>query len=434
MTPTHVFGYGAREYRDAHGWTNALVVEGSSLNPKVGASGLTPDKERVIFITPGTYDGVSGFLGKRGYVSVIGDPAERAHLRDSGIALQDGVKLAVHGLELQDTPIWIQQYGEGSTLIDVADVYMHSWTRELNGISTPSGRTRSPWNIQVRRCVFDAVGGQGNTRHTIYTHGRPYGTLIVEDSEFRGSRACSQIKADSSRVEIRRNVFKTHSALSTYTAHTMVDVASCASVVISGNQFDLWNGDPKTLPLTSQGLKTAAIYLRNRRLFYGCDRPAYPNLSWDPPASDVLTRSSPGGTWPAGSETFVNDGYWAEFRAKDRQDPAHPFTSKHYISDNIVTGSGFKPLTFIRDDGMMPSTAVTAFGASRMLRNHPQYVDPSVTFTARNTVAPGIRFADMTSSMAVNEIDEGAIWPRTAPEHFPVLFDVPLSLPGWFET
>ena len=422
MTATHVFGPGAESWRNTNAPT-ALIA--TSLNPQGGAGGQSPETARDLVIMPGTYSGINGYLGARRFMTVRGAPGlpQPVLINSPKLACDYVQDFTVRGLELKNTPIAVPHYGHIGGKLRVEGNYLHSWEREQNGIVNPHNGFDALAETYITGNVFDGVGGKGNTTHSMYIEGRPGTKLVVEDNQFRGARFCSIIKTTCNTVEIRRNTFETRSRLdSTLAAHTMIDVAGCADVIVWDNDF-----------LLTDGLYGAPIFWRLRLPMFGSDRPAYPTISWNPPEAGSGTLeacSSPGGGWGSGPEVFVDDDFWKAVRSFDRADPANPYTFKKWVGNNRFTiPAGNKARAAIRDDGTHPAHAVTQFGQMEVLKTHPLWIERSGTFLSGNTYNGGVLAPALKDSAAVASIEAGALWPRTLPEHFPFVVDVPVVVP-----
>lgn len=431
MIPTHVFGFGAREYAEAHGWAGVTIVEGTSLNPTKGPDGSTPEKARRLLITPGEYTGLQGYLGKHAYVSISGAEEERPVIKGGNISGDYVRDFEVSNLELVDCAIAAAHYAAQNGEMRVLGVYQHTWTKERNGIVNPHGPEAKGWRHIVRGCVFDGVGGQGNTTHTMYIEGRPGSSLIVEDCEFRGSRACSVVKATTNDVQLRRNTFRTHSALTTWTAHTMVDYPACSSGVVTDNLFECWGDQSK--PTGQKGLYTPPLFIRARQSLYGADAPPYPTESWDPPVTKwVVTADLPDG-WPSTAETFVNEDFWSAAAAAGIDNPENPYLYTRFVADNVFRIlPGSRAMSALRDDGTHPRTVAYQFGPDKILRTTANWFDRSVTFFGPNTYEGNWLSPQTDKSQYVVSVEPGAHWPRKAPSDFPRAIDVHLQLPDWF--
>jgi hypothetical protein len=440
MQPTHVFGYGAREYRDAHGWTDAQVITGTSLNPTGGARGDTFDTRRHIRITPGEYGpDVSTYLGKHAFVTVSGDPDEWPRLKDTALKGSECQNMTVEQLELQNAPVGIAHAPkQGACELVVRKFLMHSWTTDQNGISNP-GNANLPLRTIVQDGEMDGVGSPGNTKHAIYVHGRHPGSLLqVERMKLHGSRACSMVKTDAWQVIARDNELDAKSKRLATAAHSMFDIASCAQVIIARNRMKLWRASD------TQGIQTAAVDFRRRREWIGSDRPAYPCMringtrveTWDPPRSDIA-GFSPGEGWSGLPVTHLSETFWQTVASYDRYEREHPFAFDHWISDNELEGESEdgKPLRFLRDQGTLSAWALKSFGRSYLPRQVPWWIERARNWTCNNTIKgePGawvvydMRFEDSRGGQSPLYLE------RTRPEHFPIVIEVPPTRPPeWF--
>jgi hypothetical protein len=219
--------------------------------------------------------------------------------------------------------------------------------------------------------------------------------------------------------------------------HTPIDVPAPCRLVVYGNKFVLFRANTVTNPTEREGTIHGAIHLRQRQTgMLGSDIPAYPDLSWSPPATSQTTMSSPGEGWSAGPKTYVSDAFWGAVRAKPVTDRTHELTFKHFVGFNTFKQlPGSLPVIVLRDDGTHPAESIYQFGPARALRTHPMWLERSVTFVAGSEYegyAPGQRLYNLDDSHYTPEIEPGAKWPRTLPEEFPHVVELKGTLPPWF--
>jgi hypothetical protein len=290
------------------------------------------------------------------------------------------------------------------------------------------------------------MGGTGNTQHAFYIEGRPNSIFDVNNLLLRGTRNCSGLKTTMQTFNVRHSKFCSVESCGAGTpgtlyASTPIDVPGYSDITLYANHFVAWREPKKPMP--------GQIFIRMRQATFGSDIPAYPNLSWDPPASSFYGKS-PGGTWSRGPATYVADAFWADVRAKPREDPTNPYTFKHYLANNtfeLVPGSA--SITLVRDDGTGPGKAVYQFGPDQRVWTHLESLERSVNFVSGSKY---VGFPDgytpayrMDVSQYVESVQEPRCaampvpktpctkWPREEPEEFPIIIDVPGDLPPWFK-
>ena len=418
--PTHVFGQGAREYAAAKGWTAATIIEGGMLNYPKGPAGTTPENARHIVVTPGAYgpDVEFGLGPKRSYVTIEGAPEGRPVLFANGqssLGLGLASELKIRNLELSATPIlWIQNETTPCNVEIGPGVFQHGVIR--NGVFNGGRRTKFPQLTYIHDAEFDGNGSYGNTMHGMYLEARPDHRLVIEDCEFYGGRGCTQVKTALMTVEIRRNKFFTKSRKNPAdTAGSMISlIPPTKGCIIADNEFEMWrNPDPaannKPSYVVPHGLYNPPIHRQNRRTMVGCDMPAYPDVSWDPPVSS-FGGNDPGGGWSPKCETYVDDAFWAEVEAGWAQPETSPFTFPCYISGNLFrVTAGSRPCLWLRDNGTLPFAAPYQFATSNIARRAPaRFHERSVTFYALNRFeGEVIRKPDMRPRRGIRQRDRG---------------------------
>lgn len=452
---THIFGQSAREIRDANGWTDAVIAD--RFNAQTGANGQTEATKRIIGITPPPPQGYTGedfYLGQRKHVEVVGIPGARPKLVGDEVAIGVNKTLTLRNLELQNCPVAIvstDDTSEGAVVTYYEDIYQHSFNRDQNGFRNPHGRTVYPESTTFKRCKLDATGSPGNTRHQVYIEGRPLSTLVFDECEVRGARACSGIKTTCNDVQIRNSLLSTLSLIDPMaTTGTLVDAPACSRLTMSANTLELWrNPVPRVEP---RGLATPAVFLRLRRESLGSDSPAYPDIDWNPPQSSQGTRSSPGEGWGAGPETYVSEGFWRAVLAAWE----HPELSEFYLNfASFISYNKFKllagsdPVPWLRNDGTRAAEAVTQFSSTSLGLQMPEplWVERSTVFHAMNLFDEGVLGPVMRDEAPFKPkwrpgITIPAPWthdsfvlPRMMPHHFPRAIEVmPSGLPSWFQT
>jgi hypothetical protein len=408
--PTHVFGQGARDYAAAKGWTSAAIIEDLTLNPKFGADGLTEETRRVIAVAPGHYKGVAGFVGKRRFVNVLAP--DGAKLEDMTLSIQLGREFVLRGFEYVNTAITFGSYAkDGPTLFHVSG-YQHSMKGYRSGVANASDQSDYEHRIELVDFTQDGVGSTDNHEHGVYVHGRPNGRLIVRRYRGYGARGCSLIKSDARFCELMDGETYTLSQRNPEgpNTHTHVDLASACDLVMDGWMFDMYRWRNSERPSAFRGTQTAGVFMRNRREIFGDDSPVY------------------------GSPEFWDDAFWARVRSVDRACPVHPYTRKHFFANiSAIVREGSQPLPWLADHGLIPTRALSQFGLSEKLANHPLYTDRAVNFLNLPTInAINCLPPDMTGHDAVGSVQEGAIWPRTSPLQYPLLVHLepqPLVLP-----
>lgn len=457
MAITHVFGQGAADYITSHNLTGARVA--LSLNPKDGANGQTPETKRHILITPGTYQG-DYYLGRRAYVTVEGAPEARPILVNDEIGVGLNLDFTLKHLELRNCIVsWTQRDdGPCNALFDGVEQHSQLLTRNANGFINSNLALKFPQTVTFKNCKLDGGGSAGNTKHQMYIERRGDvtagngSTLIIEDSELSGANACSIIKSTCNVVEIRRNKINTRSQRDPRrTAGSLLDLVACSTRVVTDNEFVLWRNPDAQAPSPSKGLMVPALHWRSRRPMLGSDIPAYPNIAWEPPVSTYVdTASSPGGGWDKGPATYIDSKFW-DWVAANYDNPEALFCA--YVSGNrFIVPEDSRGVPWLRDDGTRPVQAAGQFETKTiMLRAPENFVERAVTYYAPFVEASAVGSLDpgtlntyqgavglepvLDSEYGVVEVEPGAIYPRTEPQHYSRAIEVaPLSpqLPAWF--
>jgi hypothetical protein len=445
LLPTFVYGDNAAAITASRGWparvcqTPMLFVDCR----KTFTGGATDAAPLVIFFTPGSYTGDFWIGGRRRFVYVLGDPTNWPTLTNDSIDVSKFELAQIRNFRLRSTRIVNGgNRNDSPTTLLLSNIDQCCEAKNnFNGIVNPDGFTPFRWTIHIWNFTSSEMGSPWNTFHAMYLEGRPNSYLEIDNIRILGTRASSGIKTTMQNVAIRHSLFSVsdtpYDPSTGLLMHTPIDVPAPCRLVVYGNEFLLYRASTVTNPVTREGILAGAIFLRLRQMgMMGSDIPAYPNITWTPPATTQTTMSSPGAGWAAGPETFVKDAFWSAVRAKPVTDPAHVLTFKHYIGFNrFVQLPGSLPVTAVRDDGTHPMEPVYQFGPSRALRTHPLWLERSVTFLAGNEYdgyAAGARLYDLDSSQYVKEIEPGAKWPRTKDEEFPHAVELSGTLPTWF--
>jgi hypothetical protein len=445
LEPTHVYGDGAAAANREHHW-GATVCETpmpfAACRKKL-KGGRDDGAPLVLHFTPGSYRG-DFFLGDRfRFVYVLGDPRNRPQLNGDALAVSRFELATIRNLALNSTRIGSQSYRNDSpvTLL-LSNIRQWGETGAQNGVSNPNTATPKPWTVTVWNFEGSGMGDPGNSVHQFYVEGRPLSTFELNNVRILGTRGSSAIKATMRHISIRHSLLSVSETpgdvKSGALMHTPIDVPSVSEVIIYANRFLLYRASTEDNRAGRQGILSAAIYLRQRRVgLRGSDIPAYPNLSWDPPRSSQTSMSSPGEGWSAGPETYVSDEFWKAVRSRPITDPGNPLTFKHFVAFNRFEQlPGSLPVTVLRDDGSHAAEPVHQFGPGRALRVHPAWVERSVTFLAGNTYE-GFRKPEprinLRASEQMVEPQPGAKWPRSKDEEFPHAVTLEGELPAWFK-
>jgi hypothetical protein len=447
LVPTVVFGDNAAAINAQYGWGANICETPIKFYPACNAKlkgGSTDAAPLVLYFTPGTYGGQDWYIGQRRFSYFIGDPQNSPTLMGDALANAYPEIWQIRNLHLRDTSIDSQAFRtDAPTSIYVSNVMQCCEATDGNGISGPNTRTYFPWLLSVWNFETKGMGSASNTMHAFYIEGRPDSTFELNNVRVMGSKGSSGIKTT------RQNLFVRHSLISTtqeqgvvdhtkYSMHTPIDVPAVSNVVIYGNRFEGWRTTTVGVQAGKSGTLTGFIYFRTRHALYGADRPAYPNLSWDPPQSSSSQASSPGEGWSKGPETFVNDAFWQAVKAKPVSDLTHPFTFKHYVAFNQFTQlPGSLPVKVLRDDGTHPVAiprCQTCVDPTHYVRTHPLWIERSVTFFYGNEYGEGVNtdIGKLDTAQWWEKVDAGAKWPRTKDEEFPHAFELTGELPVGF--
>jgi hypothetical protein len=159
---------------------------------------------------------------------------------------------------------------------------------------------------------------------------------------------------------------------------------------------------------------------------YGSDKPVYPAARG--------IRRRPAGTPRAVAERLAARSprsFWQDVSAPIT-DPANVFSFKHMSATTASCWSRLAGCPALRDDA--PSRwAVTQFG--HPICTHPLWVERAVNWLVGNEYVGypgGADLVQLDRSTQVAEVEPGAIWPRTLPEHFPKAVEIAAELPAWF--
>ncbi len=289
------------------------------------------------------------------------------------------------------------------------------------------------------------MGHYGNTQHGAYIEMRPDSRLVATNVRFMASNGSSSLKSTMADVQVRyclfnvsreydeSNLGKPEGGMLT---HTMFDVVGVADFIAFGNHFRMWRQTTVNTASGYSGTLTGAIFVRRRREMYGSDKPTYPIESWDPPVGEGK-GTPPGGNWPGVAATFVSDAFWRDVTRYKIDDPANPFSFKHFISFNtfeVLPGS--LPVKAVRDDGSHPIKAVAQFSDDNIaLRTHPLWIERSVNWLYGNEYLGygDNEKIDLNHTQTAKIVEPGAKWPRDAPEEFPKAIELTGDLPPWFK-
>lgn len=422
VVPTNVYGDSAAVANLVNGW-NATVCAGTFVACRQSFKGGAIDENpTVLFVTGGSYTG-DFYLGKRKHIYVIGDPADPPTLTNDELSVQEPTNYVVRNLRLVDASITTSHAPkDSSSTMNVGNVDQCCESGEQNGLSNPNHATPYEWDVFWWNSITSGMGGTGNTTHASYVEGRPLSRFEVTNVRFLGTRGSSAVKSTMSHIAIRHSLFCVNASCSVpdadeKTMHTPIDVPAVSDVVVYANRFVLWRA-PTSQPANYGGIKTGAIYFRLRNSLYGSDVPAYPDVTWSPPATSITTATSPGFGWSAGPETFVSDEFWTAVRADRRK-----YSFVKYVGFNtFVLLPGGKPVEALRDDGTYPMTVTKQFGPQVAQRTHPLAIERSGTELYDNTFEgypEDATLYEMTAQQTVAVIKPGAKWPRTTPEEFP---------------
>jgi hypothetical protein len=408
-----------------------------------GASDIAP---LVLFITPGRYP-ANVYLNQERFAYVLGHPTTRPTLLGYSISNRQIERFVVANLTMQDSNIGVagDPSPDWSSSINVSRVYQCCESNVKSGLMNPNRRATRETTVEYWNSESKGMGHGGNTQHGTYIEMRPNSHYYVTNVRMMGSQGSSSIKTTMFDVQIRYTLFNVSREYNEpnlgepegyMLTHTMFDCPGASDIIAFGNHFRMWRQTTVGTASGYSGTLTGAIFIRRRREMQGSDRPSYPVESWNPPVGESL-GSPPGGGWPMGAATFVNDAFWQDVHRYDITDPANPFNFKHFISFNtfeLLPGS--LPVKAIRDDGTHPIVAVAQFSDDSIAkRTHPLWIERSVNWLYANEY---INFGDnekidLNHTQTPIEIEPGAKWPRDAPEEYPKAIEVTGDLPPWFK-
>ena len=446
LKPTVVYGDNAAAINTEQGWAANVCETPLSFTScrsrfKGGASDIAP---LVIFFTPGRYTAQDWFIGQRRFVYVLGDANERASLVKDELSNSKFERFVIANLHLEDVSITQATASNNwPSWFNVSRITQCCETNAQNGMVNPSGRTVRRATIELWSMESRGMGDKGNGHHSFYMEMRPDSHLYVNNLRCMGSRGSSCVKSTNQDVQIRHSLFNVSQNLNEpnlgkpegkMLMRTAIDVVAVADTVFYGNEFRLWRQTMAGTPNGYAGNLTAAVFMRQRQLLFGSDKPAYPSISWDPPQGRAGVP--PGGGWEGSAATFASDAFWQDVRSSPIAEPENEFSFKHHFSFNrFVLLPGSLVVEALRDDGTYPTAAAAQFGAGIAKRTHPLWIERSVNFLLGNEYVgypAGTKLLRMDVPQGVQSIEPGAIWPRTLPEHFPTAVEITGDLPVWF--
>lgn len=285
VVPTHVWGLGSEALAAKWGakWSTGPFSEFRKT--------FHSDKPLVIvFAGNGEYTGQDWFLGSRPNQEVylfgenVADPPT---LRGDGFALAQFSKWYLKGLDLSGCSNTSQSFRtNGSTNIYVTKCTLRDTVGDQNGWGTPdnAGATSTaPFSFYLWDSVLEQLGSKGNTRHALYIHGRPYGTLWVKGITARGSKGCSLIKSTCVNNYVGYSYLSsvldpTNFALGLKSS-ILIDVPADSDTTVESNLILLYRG-ANGAPSGELGLDNGAIVWRARRDIHASDRPPYMSSEW----------------------------------------------------------------------------------------------------------------------------------------------------------
>lgn len=378
-------------------------------------STATDESPNVLLVMPGTYqaftdldggfnNGALSFSESRKFLYVIGAPNGRPIFTGNDIdrdwTFQSNRLTYVKNFEFVDFNISERSFTNGER--DVADKNTYI-TKVLTRDSTRSGvnwygadvrEGDADWAWVKSRVstwfwgVESISAGGMDTTHLMYIEGRPNSALQVNNCRFLGGRRQNQCKSTRWEKKIRNSYITTFrdpdSPATGQRTAELIDWVGCGIGVVYNNH--LFAG----YALALGGIQHAFLRKRQRRDWWGSDTPAYPNLSFSPPTTDLVDGgySSPPGFGP-GPDVYVSPSFWAAVNEKPVSDPTNPYTFPFYVSYNTFEwhdeGEGRRP--WFRDDGTYPVQAMTQFATSEILGTAPTgWVERSANFFANNTL------------------------------------------------
>lgn len=451
LTPTVVYGDNAAAASTTHGW-NAVVCEYPEVSFascrkqfKGGASDAAP---LVLFVTSGNYSGQDFFIGSRAYNYMIGEPSNWPKFNGDTIGPTKHVMYTLRNLDLNNTNINSGSDPVLGQTVNLSNIKQCCEPNTVdNGVVNANGTTKEPWIVNVWNFVSIGMGNAGNTNHAFYIEGRAKGKFQVNNSQCRGAKGSSCYKSDMAYYAVRNSLICTTQSCTSegagtvaagMTTHSMIDTPAAGTIIVYNNHFKYWKNHTQTanLPTGYKGAFTPPVFIRQRKAFRGSDVPWYPDVTYDPPVStNTIQRGIPGPGWDGSAATFVNPAFWNDVK----NNPDAFAIYNHYISFNIVErlpNTVGNDLTVLRDDGTMAIEAVTQFGKGRVLRVPQNWRERSRNYLYSNTYIGLVGSSpppyQLDQVEAVGEVEPGAIWPRTKPEHFPTATDL-TELPPWFK-
>ena len=393
LAPTVVWGEDAASRFPGTGYDSATTPWQDMQRLLKSASYADPN---VILVTQGTYVDNFYIAADKLNLYILGEPVARPIFHGDNISLTKFETAYLKNLELWDTIVDGGGYLTDRTVNFYATkIYQHDSTREQSGFGSPAYEGNSRYGIVIppgewRHWIWNfhgsQMGGTGNTTHQFYLEGRPNTYAIFNNIRITGSRGCSAIKSTRNNVLVRNSYISTVQDESQpeigLRSSILLDIVSASSTIVYNNRF------VGAYSKANGGLGSSLIHFRARRDWWGADSPAYPDVSWDPPATSLVGGgySAPVG-FSAGPETFVSNAFWDAVRSIDVADPANPYTFQKYVSYNTFNwiDEGEPRRAALRDDGTAPRTATKQFSHTEFWGTVPAgWIERSVTYVANN--------------------------------------------------
>lgn len=390
IVPTHVWGQGSEEL--AGKW-NAKWSTGKFADFR---KTFHQGRPLVILISgSGPYANEDYFLGTRPDQDIYVIGYAKPTLQGDALVPAKFAKFYLKNLNLTNCGITVQSNRDYASV----DTYLTQCrladtVGDQNAFGSSNAEANYPWNYWIWDCDSVQCGSRGNTRHAFYVHGRPNGSLWVDNLRVYGSKGCSVIKSTCVTNRIANcylSAVQDESDLSKGLKSAMlIDVPADSDTQVHHNTLVLYRGAVDAVA-GEAGLDDGAICWRPRREIHASDRPPYKSPEW------------------------FDETFWTQ-RAK-------PFTKiVAYNHFRLLMGPGSRVTPPLRDDGTHPRVVSgSSFGPSRIqgLYNiEPVWWERSETLDVGNTYEGFPNNPppwDMVDHEAINAVEQTARWGLAPP-------------------
>lgn len=280
LVPTHVWGEGSEALAAKWGakWSTGSFA--------VFRKTFHRDKPLVLAISgKGPYTNQDWFLGDRPNQDVYIIGLTFPTLRGDGFSLSNFGQWYLKGLDLSACGLTSQTYrDDGPTTIYITQCTLRDTAGDQNGVGTPDDAAQDyPFTFYLWDSTLSQLGSRGNTRHALYIHGRPHGSIWINNIRAYGSKGCSIIKSTCVNNYVGNSYLSTVQDEQNISvglkSSILVDIPADSDTVVEDNEFVLYRG-PASSIAGELGLDSGGICWRPRREFHASDRPVYLSPEW----------------------------------------------------------------------------------------------------------------------------------------------------------